>query len=370
MTDDTAYKNLRKDIRVWLDRLAEGLEPGRFRFCLEGSRVPVYGKQGLVSTCFAMRIALQTGIWTTWPDDVRKTCKNFVLSFQNPDGYFEDPWLRRASSRYCKDIIKFFIGKISLNELRGRHARNLMAETRQSAAILLMAGQKPRYPMPLAIRSRDDVRKFVESVDWRYPYTAGSHLSHQMVFLAINKTYFADCGDYESIVNEITWQLNNLCDSSTGTWFEGQTSNEQKLYGAMKVLSGLQWLGLECAEHKKILDFALKQPFEKEGCGFLNRVFVVYNCLPYVERDYRADEISDLARSALDEIFELRKPDGGFSFYRNRSQVNYYGAKISKGLPISDLHGTTMMCWAVGIIFNLLKHDFPKESGCWQISPT
>ena len=33
-------------IREWLERLAEGLEPGRFRFSLEGNLVLVSGQQG------------------------------------------------------------------------------------------------------------------------------------------------------------------------------------------------------------------------------------------------------------------------------------------------------------------------------------
>lgn len=60
MANDIAKLNI--SIGDWLDQMATGLPQGRFRFCAKGSFVPVDEKAAQVATCFAMKIAWQTGI--------------------------------------------------------------------------------------------------------------------------------------------------------------------------------------------------------------------------------------------------------------------------------------------------------------------
>jgi len=43
-----------------------------------------------------------------------------------------------------------------------------------------------------------------------------------------------------------------------------------------------------------------------------------------------------------------------------------YGAKVSKGFAISDLHGTAMMCWAIALALDLLKPDLPEGGEYWR----
>ena len=72
--------------------------------------------------------------------------------------------------------------------------------------------------------------------------------------------------------------------------------------------------------------------------------------------DHRADEIKRFALTVLDKISAHRHDDGGFSFFRDRTQTHYYGAKVSDGLPgISDLHGTKLFVWATVMIADLLE---------------
>ena len=48
-------------------------------------------------------------------------------------------------------------------------------------------------------------------------------------------------------------------------------------------------------------------------------------------------------------------PNGGFSYFRNKSQTHYYGSKISNGLNEPDLHGTLLLVWAIALISDIIE---------------
>lgn len=104
---------IREGIANYLDGLSHSLAPGRFRFCLEGSRVPTEGQAAQVSTCFAMKAAWQAGIWETWPEERRLACIEFLKSFQRPDGWFADPWLAKASRPDVKSYVRHALLSLS-----------------------------------------------------------------------------------------------------------------------------------------------------------------------------------------------------------------------------------------------------------------
>ena len=41
---------------------------------------------------------------------------------------------------------------------------------------------------------------------------------------------------------------------------------------------------------------------------------------------------------------------GGFSYFQSKSQTHYYGLNISLGKNTPDLHGTTLLLWALTMI--------------------
>ena len=53
---------------------------------------------------------------------------------------------------------------------------------------------------------------------------------------------------------------------------------------------------------------------------------------------------------------------GGFSYFKNKSQTHYYGVEISNGLNTPDIHGTTLLVWALAMIFKILGDDYPNWS--------
>jgi hypothetical protein len=367
MTDLLA---IQEGLANYLEGLSHGLDPGRFRFCLEGSLAPTEGKEAQVSTCFAMKAAWQAGIWEKWPEEKRLACIEFLKSFQRSDGWFADPWLEKASrpdvKAYLRHARDTLCGRSSWGQLFDRAERNLRAETRQTAATLLMVGVVPPYPLPCEHTTEEGLKTYLEKFDWRQPWGSGSHLSHLIFFLSINQRSFGLPRDYDELIDIICNFLASRRDSETGCWFRGSPPDVMKINGAMKVFSGLQWVDRPYPDCNRLLDFALGQPFQSDGCGFLNRLFVVHEAIKGAPDGYRRDQVQDLARKALEAIVRFRKPDGGFSFYQGHAMEGYYGATVSRGLPVSDLHGTCMMVWAIALAIEMLGDNAPPGREQWK----
>ena len=361
MVKSIDIKSIRGSVSEWLNQLQVGLLIYRFRFCLDGDLVPRSGHQAQMSTCFAMKIAWQTGIWESWPAEKKNACISFVKSFQNSNGYFIDPWLKKSAGPTCKDILRIALGKKTLKQIKEIKIQNVRAETRQSASTLFMVGEKPNYPLPFEVKAVEDVVPYFKSFDWTNPWGAGSHISHQLFLLTVNKKYFNMSTDYEEIVDAFLEQINSICDPETGSWFTGHPSDVLKLNGAMKIFSGLQWLDRPYPDTKSLLDFALAQPFQKDGCSFLNRLFVIWQAQKGVPEGYRIKDVRSTACEVLEYAKNFIQSDGAFSFFHERSQVSYYSAKVSRGKKVSDLHGTTMLTWAIAIACELLSSDNSNE---------
>jgi hypothetical protein len=332
--------------------------------------VPTEGKAAQVSTVFAMKAAWQAGLWEAWPETRRLGCIEFLKSFQRPDGWFADPWLAKASRPNVKKCLRhalhYLSGTVTWRELFHRTHMNLRAETRQSVATLLMVQEAPPYSLPLEHNSVEGIKAFLNSFDWHHPWSAGSHLSHLIFFLAINQHSFEIRRNYEALIEVICKFLASIRDPETGCWFRGNPTDTIKINGAMKVFSGLQWVDQPYPDCTRLLDFALELPFQTDGCGFVNHLFVVHEAMNSIPDRYRYDQIKSLALKALEAIVKFQKPDGGFSFYQKHAQTGYYGATVSRGLPVSDLHGTYMMVWALSLALEMLGDDAPAGREQWQ----
>jgi hypothetical protein len=56
-------------------------------------------------------------------------------------------------------------------------------------------------------------------------------------------------------------------------------------------------------------------------------------------------------------FLHYKKNEGGFSYFLNESQTNYYGLKINNGGDKADLHGTILLLWAVSMIYDFENSD-------------
>lgn len=158
-------------IKEWLEEMAAGLEPGRFRFCSHGSLVPTQGHGGLMATCFAMRSAWQSGVWELWTEERKNASIEFIRSFQRDDGFFEDPWLMKNAGISLETIINFMLGRVPLKKILHLKKMNLRAETRQCLGDLFNVDSQPPNRVPLEQSSIDTLKNYLNSLPWQQPYT-------------------------------------------------------------------------------------------------------------------------------------------------------------------------------------------------------
>lgn len=341
---------LRDDINIWLRELASCCDEGRFRFTLGNEIVPVNSCCAQMSTLFAVRIAWQLGLWELWSLDKRNACVDFIKKFQQPDGFFEDLWVIDRKVPLV-DYLKVLLGKISVQEIVDIKKRIKVAETRQSMALLAALKETCRYPLTVDYCDIVFFKKQLFDLDWKNPWSAGSHFSHSLFFYA-NQRNLVEGHQAVEHIEAVKSMLAKLYDKETGTWYSSTVSDKIKINGAMKVLSGLQWVDELTFDAHTLMDFALKQNFAVDGCSFLNLLYVIYNCW-LVDSEYRMADVREFCARTLVEINDFRRTDGGFSFFKGRSQTSYYGQKTSKGYKQSDLHGTAIMVWAISLAMHM-----------------
>ncbi len=124
----------------------------------------------------------------------------------------------------------------------------------------------------------------------------------------------------------------------------------------MKVLTGLDWIDEKIHDPKKLIDICLLENPKNDGCDLVDIVYVLYRCS--LETDYKRKNIIKYLENIYDLLLShYFSKEGGFSYFLNKSQTNYYGVKISNGENTPDIHGTLLLTWAVAMIDKIFNLD-------------
>ncbi|WP_028583111.1 hypothetical protein [Desulfogranum mediterraneum] len=355
----------RDALGAWFEKVASDLDEGRFRYSTEGSLIPIEGNAAFFSTCFALKAAWNCGLHFKWPAERVKGGLEFLASNQREDGYFADPFLADVPVPTWKTYIAAILRLCEWPvPARIQRERNLRADTRQIASVLLEYGHKLRYPLPAGLTSPDKAVEYFHSLDWTTPWGCASHLSHEMFFLSVNNRMFRNVDDYESVVNAVCGCLATI-QRDDGCWYEGDIPDNMKINGAMKVFSMLNWLDRPFPDSSALMRFALSQPFESDGCGFLNRLYVVWNASRGCDSTKYCHQINTLVADSVAHLQRFIRDDGGFSFFPDRAESSYFGCQVTCGLPESDMHGAVMFTWALAMCVDLAPELFQHRSG-WK----
>ncbi len=291
---------------------------------------------------------------------------NKINSFQNVKtkyrkGYFVDPNYVKAFKKnyykiFIKNVVKFALRRIRFNEINPNKKLNefLRAETKQSLATISQFNKLPEINFCDYPKSEIEVKKFISKLDWRFPWNAGAQVSGICVFISFDKNK-KELGKY------INSELEKLVQSD-GAYYKGSIDNEsEKINGAMKVLTGLDWLNIPIHKPKELIDLCLSHNPNSEGCDIVDVIYVLFKCNEQIE--YKKTEIKNYVEKLIPTIMShYKKEEGGFSYYVNKSQEFYYGVKISEGKNEADLHGTTLLTWALSMIFSILGNPYPRWS--------
>jgi len=344
---------LKERVPQFLERLKGKKITGFFHYSLTGDLYDENVKWGLGNTVFATKIYYTFDLLNKMSLRDKNAMANFIKSFQKKDGSISDPLVKKKS---------FFREKFSaiknLDFNNFFHQQTIRAETRQAIFALGLLGKKPDMLYQKFPKTEKEIEKYLSKLNWQKPWGAGSHFSHLLFFLKNN-----DLENKRDLINfAINW-INKLQNPKDGSWYQGNPNLQQKINGAMKVITGLKVAEkMNFKYPEKLIDLCLSARNDTHACDNFNIIYVLKRANELTESPYRYQEIKNFALERLKIYKEYYFPEiGGFSFLPNKANAYYYEAKITKGLNEPDIHGTVMFLWGISIIAQILNIDKKLE---------
>ena len=317
-------------------------------------------------SCYALKIYFMTGEWEKLETSKKQDWINFINSFQVnesnfPKNSFIDPSFLEAYSKLpIKQELKF-LAKSFLNSTKIKNFDNkstqlrksINAETKQAISSLYQIGNKTSSQVFLDYKTSNELEDYLKNLDWSKPWTSGAQFSSICVYNEIQNLNFS------GVLKTFTKKIAN---SETGSYYTSTPdSSREVINGAMKVISGLDWINEEIHFPKKLIDYCLKNVPIMEGCDIVDFVYVLYMCSK--QTDFKKKEINEVLKNLLDDLLHLYNyNDNAFSYYKGKSQTHYYGVDITYGLNTADIHGSTLCLWALIMILENLELSDPNLS--------
>lgn len=353
-----------QDIREWLIAVKNGIPeflaamrgemvPGFHRYSFSGD---LYGEQvrwGLGNTVFAVKSYYSVGGLDTLSKGARTSLAGFIMQFQNRKGMVFDPLVGRNA------LLKNMVGAARSGDFRNMFGHlTRIAETRQALCALRILGYRSTRMFTGMPKTVGELRRYLSRFDWSRPWSAGSHFSHAMFFYEYNSHMFNHEPQlHAELISEAERFVNELQSPQDGAWYRGNdVSVQQKINGAMKVLTGLRAAGIMRLRYpERLIDLVLSAKDGAHACDNFNAVYVLKCADEATQGTYRHDDVQRFCFKKLDEYRRYYHPEyGGFSFFPGRSNAVYYGARIARGLPEPDIHGTCLFLWGIAVVAPLL----------------
>ena len=355
--------NLDEGIQNFLSNIAEGNSKYEYRNALSGNTQNGLNLR-LGYSCYALKINYTLGIWEKLKDESKSEWAEYIKSFQKKDSVFPsnsfidsamiEGYKNFSNYKKIKNLSKRTLSLLNLHDYQGvGHQLSIAvkAETKQAISTLAEAGFENHKKYLDFERNSTDIHHYIESLDWQKPWSAGAQFANLCVF---TKTQLEDNDAQRGILSD---KILEYLDTDTGFYFlSKKPSSSQLINGAMKVISGLNWLDIPIHYPKKIIDYCLQVKPSSEGCDLVDIIYVLYQASQ--QTNYRQSEIVNYVDSLCEIIFSHYYPnEGGFSYYKNKSQLYYYGLLTSKGKDVPDIHGTILLVWALAMIFSITENE-------------
>ncbi len=323
---------------------------GAYRYSLSGDLFPSRRKANIAGSIFALKLYALLG--ETNPPKIQPIIDR-ILTFQKMDGTFRDPFVAR------KRFVRHLVSSLTHGDFHNLGSRGyIRAETRQAYSSLLLFDVIPKHIITDVPTVPADIRRFLSRLDWSHPWGAGSHFSHLMFFLTLlRRAKHLDEISFQKAREAATTFISSL-QQEDGAWYTGNPSHRQKVNGAMKVISGLMVDPLPFDHPDRLIDLCLSQHADNtdDACDQINQIHVLRYSVRMLTHTYREDDIKAFCLNTLEQWRAYYHPtSGGFSFYKNRAAIRYYGARVNRGLNEPDIHGTVLFLWGL----SLLKHLVP-----------
>lgn len=351
MSDNTDWiYELRPNILMFLDKLRHPDLPGYYSYSLTGDIYdPLKVRWGLGNTVFAAKIYYMLDAVNELKD--RQASADFIKSFQEASGEIYDPLVEKIS-RFRR--LYYSLQNFDFNNIFNHQTRR--AETRQAFAALLSLDEKPLRPYKFVPGTRKEIKKYILSLDWKKPWGAASHVNHLIFFLKNNLNSHKQDSTEELI--DYALSIVEGYRQGDGAWYipGGPIPLEEKINGAMKLMLAYDIAEKDFGYPEKLIDLSLLSLSNRHACDNFNIVCVVYYCS--IKTDYKKEQIRGFCIERLKSYRQYYRPEhGGFSFLPDRANMVYYNARISKGLPEPDIHGTHLYLWGIVLISKILELD-------------
>ena len=310
-------------------------------------------------SCYALKIYFMLSEWEKINQEEQNQWLNFINSFQvNKDNFpsnsfidpkFLDSYNNLGLSENIKYATKSALNTLNLGKYDTKKTlldKSINAETKQALATLAEVNSKSNKVVEFPFRNSKTLLDYLNGLNWNTPWTSGAQFSSLCVYSKTQKDLFK---------KELEGFISNISNKDTGSYHTKDLADKREIInGAMKVISGLDWLDVEIHYPEKLIDFCLSNVPHSEGCDVVDFVYVLYKCSKQV--DYKKNEINKLFIEILEQIKTLyNEEDGAFSYFKNKSQTHYYGIEITKGLNRADIHGSVLCLWAILMILDNIE---------------
>jgi hypothetical protein len=339
-------KSLKTEVPIFLRNLQGKERPGFYHYSLSGDYFGERIKWGLGNAVFFLKIIYTLGLEQEFSKQVIDALV-YCKTFQKKNGEFDDAVVRYTSFpfRFLRMLKKKSWQDLSYQPI-------LRAQTRQTLSALYLFDQKPTSTYKKILTSHEAIINFLEQLNWRQPWDAGSHFSHILFFLQ----YSTLENKAELIAAAIAW-VEKLQQQSDGCWYQGETSLQQKINGAMKIITGLKVVDrIQFKYADKLIDTCLSARNDAQACDNFNIVYVLKYASELVKNSYRFEEIKQFMvdRLAIYRAY-YHQDHGGFSFYKNLANRFYYNALLTRGKSEPDIHGTVLFLWGISLILQVVE---------------
>ncbi len=317
-------------------------------------------------SCLALKSFYITGLWDQLSNEEKKGWITHINSFQKnisgyPDNSFIDEnYLRGFTSldfsRTSKKLVKKLLNLTTLYSFENdKKIKNdgIRAESKQAISTLFQVEAKNISKYLDFPFKNNEINNFLENLNWKRPWSAGAQFSALCVF---SKTQL-DENEFLSSSTELGKFIDSIVSKDDGSYYRySKPERNELINGCMKVLTGLDWLEKPIHYPEKLIVLCIQENPSQEGCDLVDIVYVLYRC--HKETNYKEEEVKNFL---YNQIALIEKHYfygiGGFSYYKNKSQVHYYGLKITKGNKVPDIHGTTLLLWALSMIYEIIDSD-------------
>lgn len=313
-------------------------------------------------SCYGLKYMYMCNEWNNISLEDQNSWIKHITSFQKndskfPKNYFIDDFYIKHLNKFkikknSKELVKTILNFLNVKSYDSKNQykmKSVNAETKQAISTLHEINYSNYKTLGLEFDNNNEMLNFLNNLDWSKPWSSGAQFSSLCVYSSTQNSYDK---------NELIKFVNSLVQTDSGFYYSNEPNNIREIFnGAMKIISGLDWLNCEIHYPKKIIDFCLNNRPIFEGCDFVDYIYILNRCIK--QTHYRKREVINLfyeISSKMDLLYH--RSVGGYSYFEGKSQTHYYGVQITNGLNTPDIHATLLCNWG-----NILILDTMEEIG-------